>query len=103
MIELTDEQRQQLQSGNAVDVVDQQTAQPYVVLRKDIYERVRNLLYDDSEWSDDELLAMLTQSSKDNGWEEPGMDAYDRYEATGIVSDSLPTSASSAVSNRASI
>ncbi len=80
MIDLTDEQRQQLQSGKAVEVTDQPTAQSYVVLRKDLYDRVRNLLYDDSEWSDDELLAMLARSSKENGWDEPGMDAYDRYD-----------------------
>jgi hypothetical protein len=80
MIELTDEQRQQLESGQAVDVTDPQTAQRYVVLRKDVYERVRHLLYDASEWTDDELRLQLARSAKGNGWDEPAMDAYDRYE-----------------------
>ena len=63
MIELTDEQRQQLDSGKAIDVTDSQTAQLYVILRKD-----------------DELRHHLARSTKENGWEEPGMDDYDRYD-----------------------
>ncbi len=80
MIELTEAQRQQLENGKAVDVTDPQTAQHYVVLRKDIYERVWRLLYDDSEWTEDELRLQLARSAKDNGWDEAGLDAYDRYE-----------------------
>jgi hypothetical protein len=80
MIELTPEQRQQLESGEAVAVTDAETATPYVVLRKDVYDRVRALLYDDSEATHDELRAMLARSSAANGWDEPGMDAYDRYD-----------------------
>ena len=56
MIELTQEQRQCLESGMAVEVTDSQTAGHYVVLRKDVYDRVRHLLYDDSAWTEDELL-----------------------------------------------
>ncbi len=80
MIELTKEQRQQLERGNVVDVVDPHTAQVYVLLRKDLYERVQRLLYDDSEWTEDELRLQLSRSAKDNGWDEPGMDGYDRYD-----------------------
>src|SRR5207249_4021280 len=78
MIEFTEEQRQLLESGKVVEVTDPQTAQRYVVLRKDVYERVRRLLYDDSEWTEDELRLQRARSAKENGWEEPGMDAYDR-------------------------
>jgi hypothetical protein len=80
MIELSKEQRQQLESGKAVQVTDLQTAQGYVVMREDVYERLRYLLYDDSEWTEEELLLQLARSAKDNGWDEPGMDAYDRYD-----------------------
>jgi hypothetical protein len=38
MIEITDELRRQLDSGNAVAVTDPQTARDYVVMRKDVYE-----------------------------------------------------------------
>jgi hypothetical protein len=80
MIELTEEQRQQLESGQAVDVSDPKTTQNFVILRKDVYERVRHLLFDDSDWTNDELRLMLARSAKENGWDEPGMDAYDRYD-----------------------
>lgn len=80
MIELTDQQRQQLDSGKAVDVTDPRTAQHYVILRKDIYERVQHLFADDSEWTEEELRLLLARSARDNGWEEPGMEDYDRYD-----------------------
>jgi hypothetical protein len=80
MIELTEEQRQLLESGKVVEVTDPQTAQRYVILRKDVYARGQRLLYDDSEWTEDELRLQLARSAKENGWEEPGMDAYDRYD-----------------------
>jgi hypothetical protein len=80
MIELTPEQRRQLDAGLAVDVTDAETAKPYVLLRKDVYDRVRRLLYDDSDATPEELRGMLARSAEANGWEEPGMDAYDRYD-----------------------
>jgi hypothetical protein len=80
MIDLSEEQRQQLESGLAVDVTDAQTAQSYVLLPKEMYERVRRLLYDDSEWTAEEMRQVLARSAQANGWSEPGMDAYDRYD-----------------------
>ncbi len=80
MIELTEEQREQLQAGAAIDVTDPKTAEVYVILRKDSYERVLHRLYDDSEWIDEDLRQLLALSSRENGWDEPGMDAYDRYD-----------------------
>ncbi len=80
MIELTNEQRHRLNSGNAVDVTDSQTNQTYVVLGKETYESVRRLLYDDSIATDDELRLQLARSAQDNGWNDPAMDAYDHYD-----------------------
>jgi hypothetical protein len=80
MIDLTAEQRQQLERGQAVDVIDPQTAHCYVILRKDVYEWGRRLLEDDSDWTDDDLRLRLARSVRENGWEEPGMDAYEHYD-----------------------
>jgi hypothetical protein len=80
MIDLTEEQRSQLESGQAVDIIDPRTAQPYVLLRKEVYERVRRLLYDDTEWTAEEMRQLLARSAEANGWNEPGMEAYDRYD-----------------------
>ena len=78
MIELTPEQRQQLDEGLAIDVTDPQTATTYVVLRKDVYDRVRRLLYEDGDARPEELRGLLARPAEANGWDEPGMDAYDR-------------------------
>jgi hypothetical protein len=80
MIELTDQQRQQLNTGNAVALTDPHTSQSYVILRKDIYDRIQHLLFDDSDWTEEELRLQLGRSAQDNGWNEPGMEAYDRYD-----------------------
>lgn len=80
MIEFTEEQRQQLERGKAVYTIDSQTSQRYVVLRQDVYERARLVVFDDSDWTEDELRQQLARSADDNGWNEVGMDAYDRYD-----------------------
>jgi hypothetical protein len=66
MIELTKDQQRQLENGQAVDVTDPATAQPYVILRKDVYERVQHLLYNDAEWTAEEMRQMLARSAKEN-------------------------------------
>jgi hypothetical protein len=43
-----------------------------------------HLLYDDSEWTEDELRFMLARSAKDNGWDEPVMEAYDCYDMAAV-------------------
>lgn len=80
MIELTEDQRQLLENGKAIEVTDSQSAQRYVVLHPDVYEKVRQVLYDDSDWSDDELRLQLGRSANGNGWDEAGMEDYDRYD-----------------------
>lgn len=80
MFELTEEQLHQLQDGKAVNITDAQTAQCYVVMRRDFFDRVRRLIYDDSDWSDEELRLQLARSAKENGWDEPAMNAYDHYD-----------------------
>ena len=42
--------------------------------------QLRRLIYDDSDWSDEEMGLQLARSAKENGWDEPEMDAYDRYD-----------------------
>ena len=36
--------------------------------------------YDGSDWTVGDLRAQLARSAAANGWDEPGMDAYDRYD-----------------------
>lgn len=54
MIELTPQQRQELTEPEPV-AIDPETKETYVLVRKDVYERLRELLYDDSSWTDEEM------------------------------------------------
>ena len=52
----------------------------YVLVREEVYERIKGLLSEDGEWAHDELRLLLAQSAEGNGWTEPAMDAYDHYD-----------------------
>ena len=80
MIELTEEQRQELSVPEPV-AIDPSTKETYVLVRQNVYDRIKGLLYDDGEWTDDELRLLLARSAEANGWNEPGMDDYDHYDA----------------------
>lgn len=56
MIELTDEQRKAIDSGEAIRVRD--GGQEYVVLRADVYERMVADDPDDRPWTDEEMDAL---------------------------------------------
>ncbi len=75
MIELTRDQRRLLESGGAVDVTDDTTELPYVLIRKDIFDRVKGILEDDPR----EAYPAVDRAFAE-GWDAPGMDEYDRYE-----------------------
>jgi len=49
----------------------------FVVVRSEVFDRVSALLDSDHQ----ELRLMLARSSEANGWDEPGMEAYDNYPA----------------------
>lgn len=80
MIELTEAQRQIVLAEENPTVVDPHTHKAYVLVRKELFDRIKGLLYDDSELTHDDLRLLLARSAKDNGWDEPGMDEYDHYD-----------------------
>jgi hypothetical protein len=81
MIELTEAQRQALAvTAEPWRVLDPQTRRAYVLVPAEMYEGLKALLSDDSDWTEEELRLLLARSAEGNGWDEPGMDAYDRYE-----------------------
>ena len=47
----------------------------FVIVRSEVFAKVSALLELDHE----ELRMMLARSSEGNGWDEPGMEAYDTY------------------------
>ena len=56
------------------------TRTDYVLIRKDLYERLTSEEYDDSPWTAEERDALAWQAGKHAGWEE--MTEYDDVEQT---------------------
>ncbi len=54
MIELTAEQHRELTAAETV-VIDPITNETYVLVRKETYERMKELLYDATPWTDEEM------------------------------------------------
>jgi hypothetical protein len=79
MIELTEAQRQELSAAEPI-AIDPRTRETYVLVRKDVYDRIKGLLYDDAAWTGEELRLLLARSAEANGWNEPNMDDYDHYD-----------------------
>ena len=74
MIELTQQQRQELEAAEPVV----QTNTTYLLVRKDLYERIRRLLGDE-DWTRDAYQASMEVFARD-GWDDPRMDVYDELD-----------------------
>jgi hypothetical protein len=63
MFALTTEQQNAISSGKPVPFVLNETE--CIVVRKDVFERMKNVAYDDSEWTREEMLALAAQAFDD--------------------------------------
>jgi hypothetical protein len=72
-MEFTEEQLRKVRevNGDAVVFTDPETQQEYVLIRADIYERLKRLVHDDSPPTDEETRRQLTESGKRAGWDDP--------------------------------
>lgn len=79
MIELTEQQMQAVNTAgkSPTVLVDPKTKIPYILLRQDLYERMKADDYDDSPWTDEEMELLAWEAGKHAGWED--MDDYDHY------------------------
>jgi hypothetical protein len=69
---LTKEQLQAVRNGESVRLNEDGT--DMVLLRADVFERLRDLVYNTSPWSDDEMDLLAAEDAGALGWE--GMEAY---------------------------
>ena len=60
MLDLTAAQRSALESGEPVPYALEQTE--CVLVRKDVFDRLREIAYDDSEWTAEEMLAVAART-----------------------------------------
>jgi hypothetical protein len=64
MIDLTDEQREELKQPGETRVRDPKTNETYVLVRADVFERMR---------------AVLGSKALRAGWDDPVLDVYEQY------------------------
>ena len=81
MIELSEEQVVTLQKGasSPLAVVNPHTREEYVLIRREVYERLRNLL--DGEFSAEDAFQAQIESAAAAGWDDPALDIYNDLEA----------------------
>jgi hypothetical protein len=75
---LTTEQRTLLQQagGEVLVLIDPVTNQQYVLLRADVYDELRSGQVD---LDPHDLYPALHRALRDEGWDDPQMDEYNRY------------------------
>ena len=77
MIELTQEQRHELEHPQPM-VIDPQTKQTYVLVRKDVYERWKALLALD-EYDAEEGAAYVNEIMAEDDVHDPLLETYQKY------------------------
>jgi hypothetical protein len=75
MIELTQEQRRELDAPGPAQARDPLTNETYVLVRADVYERLKGLLQGDT-FAADAYPQVMEVFGRD-GWNDPSMDIYD--------------------------
>lgn len=71
-MELTAEQLKSVRAGQSVRLNAEDTE--LVVVRADVFDRLRGLSYDASPWSDEEMDRLAAEDADALGWE--GMEVY---------------------------
>jgi hypothetical protein len=61
--------------GGPVEIEDPQTQARYVLVKTDVYNRVKALFEEDFP-SEDEQIHFLREAGKSAGWDDPEMDIY---------------------------
>jgi hypothetical protein len=77
MIELTQQQRQELNKPEPI-VVDPETRETYVLVRKEAYDRLKALLATD-DYDPDEGAAHINEVMAEDDAADPLLDSYQHY------------------------
>jgi hypothetical protein len=77
MIELTPQQRQELGAAEPV-AIDPVTRDTYVLVRKEVYDRLKALLALD-EYDPDEGAALVNEVMAEDDANDPLLDSYQHY------------------------
>jgi hypothetical protein len=73
-MQITAEQRELADQGEAVRIADPETSAEYVILRSEYFDRVVGLIDD---WNPADLRPLLARVMSDD-WDDPAMNVYDQ-------------------------
>lgn len=81
MIELNDELRQAVNEhlDEPVQLVDAATRETFVLVRSKVYDRLKGLFYQDSDFPIAEAYPLMDQVLAKSGWDDPAMDIYNDF------------------------
>ncbi len=78
-LNLTNEQVQAIREGKPVRIVPPEVGEECVVLRKDAYEKIKHLFYDDSEPDPARLYSFASVIMAEDDANDPALDSYQKY------------------------
>ena len=78
MIELTEEQRQAVRSETPPRLVDPSTEETYVLIRAELYDRLKGLLENDLP-SMHEVALLVEATMKEDDANDPLLQSYQKY------------------------
>jgi hypothetical protein len=78
---LSEQQRQSLEADarTPVQVVDEQGQKVYYLISAEQFEKIR-VLFDEGTFDPREVYPLTAQTAGEAGWNDPAMNAYDRYD-----------------------
>ncbi|HVA49175.1 MAG TPA: hypothetical protein VNH11_22620 [Pirellulales bacterium] len=75
---LSTAQIEAIKQGEPVRIDAPEVGTDCFVVRADVFERIKTLLYDDEPLSPDEKTRLLVEAGLRAGWDDPEMDIYNR-------------------------
>jgi hypothetical protein len=57
------EQWEAAERGKPVEI--EESGKEYVLISRDVYDRLKNLHYDDSEWTEEEMMLLAAEAAED--------------------------------------
>lgn len=77
---LTNKQIRAVKGGDPIPIVLPEVGEECVLIRRDAFDRMTRLMYNDSPVTDEEAAMLGRESGERIGWETPEMADYDHYD-----------------------
>ena len=76
---LSADQQRALENGEPVRTIEPVTALECVIVRADVFDRLKSLIYNDGPLTQEERLAAILHAGQRAGWDDPELDVYEEY------------------------